>query len=94
MEKFKSYREESKSDFGTTIEETKNITIEQLNTGAILRIADATEKMASNYVRMENDLATYKRRAELKESEIRYLLKSNAALRGHIKWLKNRMAQN
>ena len=83
---FKSYKEESKGNYGTWQE--KPLNLEQLNTGAILRIADATEKMASNYVKMEKDLAWYKERSANKEIEIEKLRRSNAALRGVIKRMK------
>ena len=78
---FKNYREESKTQWGTSEEK---MTLEQINTGAILRIADATEKMASNYTRMENDLKWYKEKYDEKNREIKRLERVIAGLRGHI----------
>ena len=83
---FKSYREESKGNWGIYQEETLNL--DQINTGAILRIADATEKMASNYVKMENELSYYKKQSLQRYDEIEKLRRSNAALRGVIKRMK------
>lgn len=88
---FKNYREESKS-LGWGSDQTQNLSLEQLQTGAILRIADATEKMAQNYARMENDLAMYKRWYEQEKATSERLYKSNAALRGHIKRLKKQIS--
>ena len=62
--------------------------IEHINAGSLQRIADATEKMAGNYVRMENDLERYKRWYEAERKLTAQLLKSNASLRGHFKRLK------
>ena len=47
---WKSYRAESRKDYGCEMED--GATLEQTNTGALLRIADATELMAKNW----NDL--------------------------------------
>lgn len=59
---FKSYREESKTDWGT--HQIGSLNLEQINTGAILRIADATEKMAGNYTALQNKYESEKERAE------------------------------
>lgn len=84
---FKDYREESKGNYGTSNE---ILTIEQLNTGAMLRIADATEKMASNYSRMESELKWYKERYDEKNKEIKRLDRVIAALRGHLTRAKSK----
>lgn len=69
---------------------TGNPNLDQVNTGSLQRIALATEKMASNYQRMENDLAMYKRWLQEEKACSQRLYKSNAALRGHLKRLKNK----
>lgn len=56
--------------------------------GCLMRIADATEKMASNYQRMENDLAMYKRWYENEVASVKRLVRSNNALKGHLNRLK------
>lgn len=83
---FKDYREESKANYGIDGE----IAREHLNTGALLRIADATEKMASNYTRMESDLKWYKEKYDEKNKEIKRLGRVIAALRGHLTRAKSK----
>ncbi len=56
--------------------------------GCLMRIADATEKMASNYQRMENDLAMYKRWYEQEVVSVKRLMRSNNALKGHLNRIK------
>lgn len=89
---FKSYREESKGNWGTTVEYGVNITTEQLQTGAILRIADATEKVASNYDAMREDRDRYKRWYEDQKDRNAKLWRSNNSLRGAITRFKKRLA--
>ena len=85
---FKHYREESKKNWGT--DDHRSLSIEQINCGAILRIADATEKMASNYTRMENDLKYYKEKFDQKNIEIKRLERVIAGLRGYLKRTKSK----
>jgi hypothetical protein len=56
--------------------------------GCLMRIADATEKMASNYQKMENDLAMYKRWYGQEVESVKRLTRSNNALRGYLNRLK------
>ena len=84
----KNYREESRKNYGNDFEEREGVSVEQLNAGSLMRIADATEMMAKDRVRMENDLEYYKRRLKEKEVDVKHLARSNAALRGHIGRLK------
>jgi molecular chaperone GrpE (heat shock protein) len=64
-------------------------TIENINSGSLQRIADATEKMASNYLSMERDRDNYKRWYEREVKKVKDLNLSNAALRGVITKLKS-----
>lgn len=64
-------------------------TVEDINSGSLQRIADATEKMAGNYIQLQHDRDLYKRWYEEQYATVKRLCKSNAALRGHIKRLKN-----
>lgn len=81
----KYFKQESKKDWYTSV----SITNDDLQTGALMRIADATELMASNYLKLQND---YK---YMKEDRDRYRdwyhkeQKKSAALKGHITRLKN-----
>lgn len=47
---FKSYRDESRTNWGVTVAEATKPDRDQLYLGCMLRIADATELMASNYI--------------------------------------------
>lgn len=78
------FKEESKKEWYTNLPINNN----DLQTGCLMRIADATEKMASNYVRMENDLKWHRDRAEEREAIITRLTRSNNALRGHLNRIK------
>lgn len=90
MAEFKGYRDHAKINYGTT--EGKP-TLEQINTGCLLRIADSVEIMSGNYLQMQSDLEYYKKRYSENGARISKLEKSNAALRGHIKSLKNKPQQ-
>ena len=86
---FKSYKEESKSNWGINSQE--DLTIQQVQMGAILRIADAAEIMATNYIRLQNDNEYYKRRHKEQLKEIERLNRSRNALSGHLKRLKKQL---
>jgi hypothetical protein len=58
--------------------------------GCLMRIADASEKMATNFIFLQNERDTYKRWYDNAQGEIKALTKSNAALRGHIKRIKGK----
>lgn len=85
---FRNYREESRDkNWGTNGD---SLNRDQLNTGSFLRIADAMELMAKDRLQMERDLDWYRKKYQEKNETIRRLEKSNAALRGHLKRLKNK----
>lgn len=72
-------------------------TIQELQLGAVQRIADAQEriaansdKMASNYTRLQSDLDYYKRLATERREENRRLGRRINALHGVITKLKNK----
>jgi hypothetical protein len=84
---FKGYRELSKTNWG---HEGENATLEQINTGAILRIADATEKMAQRHtelIRERDNLEGNSRRWQARAEES---AKRIAALKGVITKLKKK----
>lgn len=68
-----------------------NNSLECINTGSLQRIADATEKMASNYIALENDRNYYKRRYEEKQSECERMARRIFALKGVITKQKNKL---
>lgn len=79
----KSLREQSRIDWGHDID--KAITLEQINTGALLRIADAVEKMAQSYDNLIRDRDWQKRQRERAESDLATERRRTAALRGVLK---------
>jgi hypothetical protein len=85
---FKNFRDESRGTWGVNLEASENVSNDQLRMGAMLRIADATEKMASNYTNLQNEKDKYERwyRREL-ESSAR-MAKRVSALQGVITRMK------
>jgi len=83
-----SYKEHSKRNWG--VSESSNLSLEQINTGAILRIADATELMAKDRLRMENDLAWYKKRYDELRAENKRLANRINGFQGYIKRIKRK----
>lgn len=55
---FKSYRDESRANWGSITD--KDVSTEQIKLGALLRIADATENMAKNFLALQDELARVK----------------------------------
>lgn len=86
MSEFKSYAEESRKDLGTRF--PGELTIEQIQTGAMLRMADASEKMASNYTQLQNDCDWYRQKYRKKNEEIEHLNRRITSLKGVITKLK------
>lgn len=62
MGEFKSYRQESRSNWGTS--EKGTLTIEQISLGAQIRMADALEVIAKDKQNLEDD---YKRMSERRD---------------------------
>lgn len=81
MTTFKSYKDESKKDWGRNFSKEENPDLEQLQTGAILRIADSLERIAS----MSSDLMT---KNQILVSENDSLTRSRNYYRGQVKKLK------
>jgi hypothetical protein len=81
-----SYREESRRDWG--IDSANAMNLDRIKAGAILRIADATEAMAKNYLALQEERDRYKRWYEERQRRVLHLERSNAALRGVITRMK------
>ena len=77
---FKDYREESRANWGTS--QSGNLTIKQIRVGALLRIADAVEKMAKSYDGMRIDRDWWKGEAERRQEEVVGLRHIIRGLRG------------
>ena len=80
------YKTESRKSYGTS--EPGNLTITQLQLGAILRIADAVEAMSKNFLQMQNDLIYYKNKYNEKGIQVEKQYKVISTLKGHITRLK------
>lgn len=64
---------------------------ENIQTSALMRIADAAEVMSQNYVKLQNDLEWYKKGYRERGDKIASQERSIASLKGHITRLKNKM---
>jgi len=93
MGKFRDYREESRTKWGTSeLKEADGLSIEHINLGCMLRIADASELMAKNHQRLINDVEMYKRWYNEEREENARLRKSNSGLKGWVTRLKGDLA--
>lgn len=84
-EEKKHYKEESKKNYYSS---TGEMTNEQLQTGALMRIADASEIMAKNNSQLMEDAKYWKERYLGVSKYSDKQSKSISALRGHITRLK------
>lgn len=82
---FTNYREGSRWSWGA---KSNSLTLEQINIGALLRIAGATELMAKRYTDLLADRDYLALRRKELNAEVSHLKRQNAALRGHMKRLK------
>lgn len=80
-----TFKELSNQNFNGTA------SIEHINAGSLQRIADAAEKMAGNYIKLQNDLEWSKKRCNELEGRISIRDKHISALRGQITKLKNKL---
>ena len=78
--RFKDFRAESRMEWGRrTLDDLTN---DEVQTGALLRIADAVEKMAQSYDRMRIDRDWWKGEAERRQEEVKGLRHIIRGLRG------------
>lgn len=89
MAEFKSFREHSKTNYGQNRNE--KATVDEINTGSLQRIADATEKMASNYTQMQKELENYKILYEENRKEIAGLHRTIITLKGRLTRAKKKL---
>jgi uncharacterized protein involved in exopolysaccharide biosynthesis len=83
----KTLRTESRLDY--SLVGTPNH--QELQTGAILRIADATEKMAVNHVNLQNERDRFKRYWNEERVANERLRKQVSSLKGQITKLRKRL---
>lgn len=85
----KSFKDQSRIDWHNK-DRQLYATEEDIKTGALQRIADATEVMAKNYIKMQSDLDLYKRLyKEVSESNSR-MARRIYSLKGVITKLKKK----
>lgn len=82
----KFFKAESKRDYWTD----QPITDAQLQLGAVMRIADATEKMAASYDKLRADRDYWKERCLRSEQRLDTERRRTAALRGVLKRKKGK----
>lgn len=87
---FRGYRQASRTDWGN--QETQGMTLAQINTGAMLRIADATEKMAERHTELIRQRDYFEGEVKRLRAICEHLERSNASLRGHMKRAKKMMS--
>lgn len=83
-------RDASRREYGLVGERA---THEEIKTGALQRIADATEVMARNYQQLIDERDTFRRWYRSEKAANERLARSNAALRGTITKLKRQIAE-
>lgn len=65
-------------------------TAEDLQLGCLQRIADASEKMAGNYIQLQNDRDWYKKRYYEQQESMNKLHRTISALKGVITKMKKK----
>lgn len=81
-----SWRQESKKDYGSDYKH--DINIDNIKTGAVLRIADAVEVMSRRYTDLLDQVESAKRDAEFYRKLYLKMQRRNYALRGVITRMK------
>jgi hypothetical protein len=89
---FKSYRAESRANYGRTLEDSDNMPEDGLKIGALLRIADSIEVMARNYGQLIDERDRYKRWYEQERASGQRMARSINSLRGVITRMKKAKA--
>lgn len=82
---FQNYRRQSRDVQWGHESGSSSLSIEQINCGSLLRMADATEKMAASYDRLREDRDYWRRRAERDETQLATERRRVAALKGVLK---------
>ncbi len=87
---WRNYKDESrKNNIGENVEEGYRPCDDQTKLGAILRIADAAEKMALSYDDLRKERDYLKDKIEMFKDDIAFYEKRIAGLKGYLKRLKN-----
>ena len=86
----RSYREESRKNYGQVLDPLVMMNDDQLKIGALLRIADATEKMAQRHTELIRERDNYKHDAEYWRSEYDRIERRRRAAQAQITKLKKK----
>lgn len=86
---FKIYKKESKSNWGA---DSESLSLEQINTGCLQRIADATEAMAKNHNDLMSELQWAKDRRDNYQRLWHGEQNKNRTMKGNITKLKKQIA--
>lgn len=84
----RGYREASKLDWG--VDQSVTLDREQVHLGAMLRIADATEKMSARYVGLLDEVERLRRCDREQRDAINRLQRSISALKGVVTKMKGK----
>ncbi len=87
---YKSYRDESRKEYGARTDSERHLTEGQLKTGAMLRIADATEMMAQRHVDLIDENKRLRADVDWYRQRLKSLDRQKSALRGVITKLKKK----
>lgn len=87
----KYFKEESKKNYYSSL--PGGVSDTQLAVGCLMRIADATETMAQNFVRLQNDVEWYKKQYKSSQDENARLKYQIRALRGRVTRLKTTLVE-
>jgi len=80
-----SLREASRRDWGSDASRSGTVILaEDIRTGALLRIADAVEKMAERHTELIRQRDYYENEVKRLRTKREHLERSNASLRGHL----------
>jgi len=83
-------KEESRREYFKVLADEVGFSNDDLKTGCLMRIADATEAMALRHTELIKQRDKFERWYNDERKRRWHLERSNAALRGHIKRLKNK----
>jgi hypothetical protein len=85
----KTYKDQSLIGWYSSTQQN-NPSLEQIQTGALQRIADATELVAKNYNQLQSDMEWYKGLYEQERESNRRMVRRIAALQGVITKMKKK----
>jgi len=85
-------KEESRREYFKVLADEVGFSNDDLKTGCLMRIADATEAMALRHTELIKQRDRFEQWYKEEQERRKHLERSNAALRGHLKRGKNKCA--